>query len=141
MVSPTRMLIENPVVEPLSETEELLQEIGIAVELDDSEAVFYSALLKESNRLITPLSKSRVTKRNNLCVAVRGRVSTLYGLLLRVGALRGRTQSSRDVTFVVFQQFTPTGTTLFNDTVTNSQIHQHLIPFYPPRCVQSVAIS
>ncbi len=86
-VSSTRVLIGKPVLRPLSEFERVsLQEMDIAVN-SESAAMFYpSLLLKENNRLITALSKYRVTKRSNSCVAVCGTDSIIYGLFSQSGS-------------------------------------------------------
>ena len=104
---------------------QLLEEISLRC---PDRLFVYPHLSLSNNRIICSKSCSRANKCNNSCVKFIKNDVLQYGILQKLILLDPDQQC-----YGMIQQLRPAPSSLCCDSITNAEINDHIISFYPPR--------
>ena len=105
--------------------EELCAKAGISIP-DSTNVLTYSGLAV-SNSVVTSVSRSQTTKRDNSCVMVEGEERG-WGLVQKVFSLKG---AEPPLYYCLLSLLSPANEQVCHDTLTNARIEKHLVACEP----------
>ena len=127
-VSKKNVLSGKPYYGALSENEiTSLEKIGITTSRNYEKIKFYPYLQLQNNSILSAQSKSKVTKRNNCCLAyIDGEGHQQKGICNKLFIIEVNDKIEEFCLIKKFDQ-------LCKDTTTYAQLHHHLAAYIPPR--------